>query len=104
MGRLQKECLLLGDFNVDPKQFRELSNSEFWRQCPVRSSLIRLELRFQLVSCGVTAHTSNPCTCGDYAAVVGGEWTGHLWHRRPEIYAKVGLYRRLKALKELTRA
>lgn len=40
-GLLQKECLLLGDFNVDPEQFRELSNSEFWRQCLVRSSSIR---------------------------------------------------------------
>ena len=40
----------------------------------------RLKVRFQLVSCGVTAHQSNPCKCGDYAAVLGGEWTGSFQH------------------------
>ena len=33
-GRLQVPCLLLGDFNMDPSMFKQLSHDDpFWKQC-----------------------------------------------------------------------
>lgn len=67
-GALNRGCLLLGDFNIHPDDFRRRTESDpFWNQ-------------FQLAvpEGGETAHRSNPCACGDFAVAAGegSSWTG----------------------------
>lgn len=64
-GLLQTPCLLLGDFNVSPEHFQQLTSTvDFWRQ-------------FHVVQpAESTAHRSNPCSCGDFALAAGGTWRG----------------------------
>jgi len=66
-GKVQTPCLLLGDFNIAPEQFRQMTSmtSGFWGQ-------------FQVVqpAGGATAHLSNPCEWGDFALATGGAWQG----------------------------
>lgn len=65
-GRLQVPCLLLGDFNMDPSMFKQLSHDDpFWKQ-------------FQSIvpEGGATAHSSNPSMQGDFAVTTAGEWQG----------------------------
>eukprot|EP00435_Cladocopium_sp_Y103_P029711 s2911_g7.t1 len=65
-GLLQTPCLLLGDFNVSPEHFQQLTSAvDFWRQFHVVQP-----------SGGSTAHRSNPCSCGDFALAAGGTWRG----------------------------
>ncbi|CAE7365161.1 unnamed protein product [Symbiodinium pilosum] len=96
---LEIPCLLLGDFNLDPADFHQLSiDDAFWKQllgmritlsvanvlpccCMIFSSAT-----FHLVPCdkfrpvvpqgGTTAHASNPSARGDFALVTAGQWRG----------------------------
>ncbi|CAE8606038.1 unnamed protein product [Polarella glacialis] len=64
---LRTSCLLLGDFNVDPEDFRRRTQADaFWRQ-----------FQPMVPEGGNTAHGSNPCARGDFALVAGGgQWQG----------------------------
>jgi len=65
-SRFHAPCFLVGDFNVDPEEFKARTQEDpFWSAFDVC-----------IPDGGHTAHVSNPCASGDFAIVAGGVWQG----------------------------
>eukprot|EP00931_Biecheleriopsis_adriatica_P119828 TRINITY_DN95014_c0_g1_i1.p1 TRINITY_DN95014_c0_g1~~TRINITY_DN95014_c0_g1_i1.p1 ORF type:complete len:425 (+),score=94.51 TRINITY_DN95014_c0_g1_i1:55-1329(+) len=66
-GQLSTPCMLLGDFNIDPDDFKKRTQADpFWNQ-----------FELAVPDGGDTAHHSNPCRRGDFALTAGGgQWSG----------------------------
>lgn len=66
-GHLKVPCLIIGDFNIEPEDFKKRTSSDrFW-------NLFRAEVP----EGGATAHSSNPCSRGDFGLAAGAaKWQG----------------------------